>query len=227
MKPSARSFTLLALMVVSAALGAALRPRISLADELAPIDLAAVVPKTFGEWHEEVNRVAQLVNPQQRNMLDKIYSQTLNRTYVNSQGYRVMLSIAYGKNQSDALQLHKPELCYPAQGFTLLEKRSTALNIPGRPISATRLTTSLGQRFEPITYWTVVGDHIVTNGIDKKLAELRYAVGNRIPDGMLVRVSSIDPDTQNALKTQARFAADLVQSLPNALASRFAGIAKG
>jgi hypothetical protein len=44
---------------------------------------------------------------------------------------------------------------------------------------------------------------------------------------MLVRVSSIDPDTQTALKEQARFAADLVQSLPKAIASRFAGIAKG
>jgi EpsI family protein len=227
MKPTAKSFILLGLMVVSAALGAALRPRISLADELPPIDLASMVPKAFGEWHEEVNRAAQVVNPQQRDMLDKIYSQTLSRTYVNSQGYRVMLSIAYGKNQSDALQLHKPEICYPAQGFTLLEKRSTALNIPGRPISATRLATKFGQRHEPIIYWTVVGDHIVTNGIDKKLAELRYAISNRIPDGMLVRVSSIDPDTQSALKTQSRFAADLVQSLPKTFASRFAGIAKG
>jgi EpsI family protein len=227
MKPTAKSFILMGLMLVSAALGAALRPRISLADERPPIDLAAMVPKTFGEWHEEVNLAAQVVNPQQRDMLDKIYSQTLSRTYVNSQGYRVMLSIAYGKNQSDALQLHKPEICYPAQGFTLLEKRSTALNIPGRPISATRLDTKFGQRHEPIIYWTVVGDHIVTNGIDKKLAELRYAISNRIPDGMLVRVSSIDPDTLSALKTQARFASDLVQSLPKTLASRFAGIAKG
>jgi EpsI family protein len=226
MKLTAKSVVLLALMLLSAALGAALRPRINLADERPPIDLAAMVPKTFGDWREEVNLVAQVVNPQQRDMLDHIYSQTLSRTYVNAQGYRVMLSIAYGKNQSDALQVHKPEICYPAQGFRLMDKQSTSLNILGRPIAATRLSTSLGQRKEPITYWTVVGDHIVTNGIDKKLAELRYAITNRVPDGMLIRVSSIDPDTQNALKAQARFAADLVQSLPNALATRFAGIAK-
>jgi len=224
MKLSIKSIVLLALMLLSAALGAALRPRISLADERPPIDLAAMVPKTFGDWHEEIKLVAQVVNPQQRDMLDKIYSQTLSRTYVNSQGYRIMLSIAYGKNQSDALQMHKPEICYPAQGFMLTAKQSTALDILGKPIAATRLVTNLGKRHEPITYWTVVGDHIVTNGIDKKLTELRYAFANRIPDGMLVRVSSIDPDTPNALKTQAQFAADLVQSLPNAFASRFAGI---
>jgi EpsI family protein len=227
MKLTVKSIVLLALMLLSAALGAALRPRIELADERTPIDLATMVPTTFGDWHEEVNRAAQVVNPQQRDMLNKIYSQTLSRTYVNTQGYRVMLSIAYGKNQSAALQMHKPEFCYPAQGFTLMDKQSTALNILGTPIAATRLVTALGQRHEPLTYWTVVGDHIVTNTITKKLVELRYSISNRIPDGMLVRVSSIDPDTQTALNKQARFAADLVQSLPDTLASRFAGVAKG
>jgi EpsI family protein len=226
MNITVKTIVLLALMLLSAALGAGLRPRIDLADERPPIDLATMVPKTFGDWHEEVNLVAQVVNPQQRDMLDKIYSQTLSRTYINAQGYRVMLSIAYGKNQSKALQMHTPEFCYPAQGFTLMDRQSTALNILGTPIAATRLVTNLGQRHEPITYWTVVGDHIVTNTINKKLVELRYAITNRIPDGMLVRVSSIDRDTGNALKMQAQFAADLVQSLPNKLASRFAGIAK-
>ena len=47
-----------------------------------------------------------------------------------------MLSIAYGKNQSDALQLHKPEICYPAQGFTLLAKQNTPLDLLGKPIAA-------------------------------------------------------------------------------------------
>lgn len=226
MKLTFKSIVLLALMLLSAALGAALRPRIDLADERRPIVLAAMVPKTFGDWREEVNLVAQVVNPQQREMLNKIYSQTLSRTYVNTHGYRVMLSIAYGKDQSDALQMHKPEFCYPAQGFTLLDKQSIALNILGTPVAATRLVTDLGQRHEPLTYWTVVGDHIVTNSINKKLVELRYAITNRIPDGMLVRLSSIDRDTGNALKMQAQFATDLVQSLPNELASRFAGIAR-
>ena len=72
---------------------------------------------------------------------------------------------------------------------------------------ATRLETHLGQRFEPVTYWTVVGDHITTTGVNKKLTEMRYGLRGRVPDGMLVRVSSIDRDSPRAHRIQAEFAA--------------------
>ncbi len=220
---TAKNIVLLVLMLLSAALGAVLRPTISLADERPPIDLAAMVPTAFGDWREEVNLMAQVVNPQQRKMLEETYSAILNRTYVNAQGYRVMLSIAYGKNQRDALQLHQPEACYPAQGFTLHEKQVGSLDLLGRPIPATRLATSMGQRFEPVTYWAVVGDSITTFGLQKKWIELRYALHNRIPDGMLVRVSSIDKGTDNAYTMQNQFATAMVAAISEVDRSRFAG----
>lgn len=223
MKLIQKNIVLLVLMLLSAALGAILRPTIHLTDERPPIDLAAVVPTAFGGWHEEINLLTQVVNPQQKGGIDKIYSQTLSRTYVNTQGYRIMLSIAYGKNQSDALQLHKPEICYPAQGFTLLNKHISPLDLLGTPISATRLVTSLGQRFEPITYWTIVGDHIVTSGTDKKLTEMRYSLAKRIPDGMLVRVSSIDKGSENAYAKQSQFANAMVAAIAPMHRARFAG----
>lgn len=218
-----KSIVLLTLMLLSATLGAVLRPAINLADERPPIDLAAMVPVAFGDWRKEINLLTQVVNPQQKGVIDKIYSQTLSRTYVNTQGYRIMLSIAYGKNQSDALQLHKPEICYPAQGFTLLATLRGPLNLLGTPISATRVATSLGQRFEPVTYWTVVGDHVVTGGNDKKWIELSYALQNRIPDGMLVRLSSIDKGTENAYAQQSLFANAMVAAIAPSHRARFAG----
>lgn len=223
MTPSIKNIVLLLLMLSAAALGAAMRPTIILADERPPIDLAAMVPTAFGDWHEQTNVLAQVVNPQQKSVLDKIYSQTLSRTYINAQGYGIMLSIAYGKNQSDALQLHKPEICYPAQGFMLLNKQTATLDLLGRPISAVQLETSLGRRFEPVTYWTVVADHITTSGIDKKLTEMRYALRDRIPDGMLVRVSSIDQDTANAQAQQKQFAGDMINAIAPEYRQRFAG----
>jgi len=51
--------------------------------------------------------------------LDKLYSQILNRVYVNATGYRIMLLLAYGSDQHGSLQADKPEVCYPAQGFAL------------------------------------------------------------------------------------------------------------
>lgn len=226
MKISTTNIVLLVLMLLSAAMASMLRPTISLADERPPISLQTMVPTQFGEWRELPNTSAAIVDPTQQEVLDKIYSETLTRTYVNPAGYRIMLSIAYGKNQSDALQLHKPEVCYPAQGFALLAKQTTALDLTGTPITATRLQTSLGQRFEPITYWTVVGDRITTGGINKKLTEMRYAMQGRIPDGMLVRVSSIDTTVDRAYAIQSQFAKQMVLAIAPDVRKRFAGLAE-
>ena len=223
MKLPIKNIVLLVLMLLSAALAAAMRPTISLADERPPIDLAAMVPGAFGDWHEEVNLSNQLVNPQQKTLIDKIYSQTLSRNYINRQGYRIMLSIAYGANQGKALQLHTPELCYPAQGFTLLSKQPGKMDLLDRPLATIRLETSSGQRHEPLTYWTVVGDHNVIGGLDKKLTEMRYALTGRIPDGMLVRVSSIDQSTERAYNMQKQFASAMIAAIASEHRSRFAG----
>jgi EpsI family protein len=223
MTVSIKNIILLALMLLAAGMGLVMRPTISMADERPPIDLKAMVPTAFGGWQEQLNTSTQIIDPQQKEVLEKIYSETLTRTYVNSQGYRIMLSIAYGKNQSDALQLHKPEICYPAQGFVLQNKQPGKLDLLGRPITAIRLQTSLGQRFEPITYWTVVADHVTTSGMDKKLTEMRYAMTGKIPDGMLVRVSSIDKGTDSAYALQAQFANAMVQAIAPEHRTRFAG----
>ena len=210
-------------MLTSAGLGVALRPTISIADDLPPIDLKTLVPTSFDNWHEDFNVSVQIINPQQKQILDLIYDKTLSRTYVNSQGYRIMLSIAYGKNQSGTLQLHKPEICYAAQGFSLLKARPGKLDLLGGTIAVSRLETSLGQRFEPITYWTIVGDRITSSMVDKRLTEVRYAMRGRIPDGMLVRISSIDTATDNAYAIHTHFASAMIQAISPAYRNRFAG----
>ena len=218
-----KNIVLLALMLASAVMASVLRPTLSLADERPPISLKTMVPLFFGDWRELPNMSAQIVDPQQKELLEQIYSETLSRTYVNSNGYRIMLSIAYGKNQSDALQLHKPEVCYPAQGFQLTANQRGTLDLLGRPITAVRLQTHLGQRHEPLTYWTVVGDHVTKSGIDKKLTEMRYALDGKIPDGMLVRVSSIDLGPENAYALQSQFAKQMIDAIAPENRNRFAG----
>ena len=223
MKISAPNIVLLLLMLLSAAMASALRPTISLADERPPISLKAMVPTAFGDWQEQLLNSAQIIDPQTKQKLDAIYSETLTRTYVNSKGYQIMLSIAYGRNQSDALQMHKPEVCYPAQGFVLQEKRAGTLDLGAVIIPATRLMTTLQQRREPVTYWTVVGDHVSSSGLDKKLTEMKYALQNRIPDGMLIRVSSIDGNMPRAHQFQHQFAVEMVAAINPANRHRFAG----
>ena len=224
MKIALKDIVLLTLMLLSAVLGYALHPRILLADELPPVELETMVPSAFGEWYEVSSLSAQVVNPEQRTVLDKLYSQTLSRSYVNKSGYRVMLSIAYGKNQSKDTQLHKPELCYPAQGFTVLSKKGVTLNLPGNEVTATRLETRLGPRVEPLVYWTVIGDRVTTTAMSMRFAGLWYALTNRIPDGMIVRISSIDQITDKASQIQDEFANEMVAAIEPINRHRFLGL---
>jgi len=111
-----------------------------------------------------------------------------------------MLSIAYAEDQLDGMQIHHPEVCYPAQGFHLDNKTNGIVELDDlHRLKVKILELNLGnQRYEPVTYWATIGDDAITNGTEKKLIEPRYGLRGLIPDGMLIRVSSIDRDSNNA-----------------------------
>ena len=77
-------------------------PRRMMADALPVMDLATKVPESFGVWRVDPSVVPVLPDPTVTEQLESLYSQTLNRTYIRPDGSRVMLSIAYGKNQNSA-----------------------------------------------------------------------------------------------------------------------------
>ncbi|HEU6453826.1 MAG TPA: EpsI family protein [Roseateles sp.] len=211
-----------ALMVAGALLAALLKPSVLLADQLEPLDLARMVPQQIGGWKMVSEGGGLIVDPGQRELIQTIYTQTLNRAYRDSKGYLVMLSIAYGRDQRDALQVHRPEVCYPAQGFVLHDKRpATLAGLEAVPL--TQMETQMRNRHEPVSYWTMIGDRPYSGSLAKKLYEIRYGIAGVIPDGMLVRVSSIDADAENAYGRQRDFALALVASLPPEVRPRFAG----
>ena len=70
---------------------------------------------------------------------------------------------------------------------------------------ARRLVARQGGRIEPTTYWITVGDAVAPSGTAQKLAQLRYGVRGVVPDGLLMRVSSIDADPVRAHALQAEF----------------------
>ena len=61
---SIKKWLLLALMLLSAGLGASLKPTIYLADELPTVNLSAMVPIAFGDWKEIPQTMTQIVDPQ-------------------------------------------------------------------------------------------------------------------------------------------------------------------
>ena len=223
--PSNRIALVLAALMFAASAGAIVaRPTTKLADERPAISLESMIPEQFGDWRQEPQQIVQVVNPQTQELLDKLYSQILTRTYVNASGYRLMLSIAYGSDQHGSLQAHKPEVCYPAQGFVVQKNETGLLATSFGTIPMRRLFTTMGARQEPLTYWFTVGDQAVQGKTQKRLVDLRYGLTGRIPDGMLFRVSSIDPDQTRAYQLQDHFINQLLQSVSPAERRRLSGL---
>ncbi len=227
MKTMSVAVTVAALMLVASVGSIAARPTAKAVDKGEVISLETMVPKTFGDWSELREQGAQVVNPETEALLNKLYSQILTRTYVDKQGYRVMLSMAYGDDQRGGLQAHRPEVCYPAQGFKLGRVEESMLPTPFGSIGVRRLTTSLGDRHEPVTYWLTVGDQIVRSALDRRIAQIRLGLTGQIPDGLLFRVSSIDPDNDRAFRMQQKFVADMMTAVPGQTRKLLSGLEPG
>jgi len=201
------------LMAASFAGAVAWRPTVKLADQRPKVNLETMFPKAFGDWRADDRMPVQLISPDTQALLGKIYNQTLSRTYVNGEGEHIMLSVAYGGDQSDATRAHRPEVCYPAQGFQITARGEGVVSLGGRSLRVRQLVSKLGARNEPISYWITVGERTTLSGTEQKLAQLAYTVRGVIPDGMLVRVSSIDADAERAYKLHEAYVIALVQAL--------------
>ena len=201
------------LMLVGSVAGTLGRPNLHLADQIGQPNLQTLFPSTLGDWRIATGQPLILPSPDVQAELDAIYNQVLARTYVNAVGQAIMLTVAYGGDQSDGTSAHRPEVCYPVQGFTITSNQAGSLRVGQREIPVRRLMARRGTRNEPVTYWVAVGNEVVTTGIGQKLAQMRYGLHGVIADGMLVRVSSIDADMNRAHALQAGFLEDLSRSL--------------
>ena len=224
MKANTVALTLAALMCTASIASIAVRPGQKATDKGKAISLEAIVPRGFGDWTELPEQNAQVVNPQTKELLDKLYSQLLSRTYVNKQGYRIMLSMAYGDDQRGGLQAHRPEVCYPAQGFKLGKVEDGVLATSYGKIDVRRLNTTYGARIEPVTYWLTVGDEVIRTPLDKRISQIRLGLTGQIPDGLLFRISSIDGDADRAFATQQKFVADMMAAVPAAARKQLSGL---
>lgn len=205
---------ILVAMIAASALATSLVPSKRLSDEWPIGNLNKTIPEQFGHWKLDQASSAYIVDPTMRESLWGIYSQTVSRTYVHSSGYRLMLSIAYGGDQSRALQVHRPEVCYAAGGFRILMRDKTEIRIMDSLIPAMHLIAQQDNRLEPITYWVRIGKTLVRGNVEQGLARLHYRFNGYIADGLLFRVSSIDSAPSRAFEMQDQFVADLKAALP-------------
>ncbi|MES2317530.1 MAG: exosortase B [Pseudomonadota bacterium] len=214
----------LVLMAAAASASVVIRPARMLADATPKIILATSVPAAFGDWKLDPDAVAVVPWAEKREAMSQIYSQTLSRTYVNGAGARVMLAIAYGSNQTRQLRAHRQEVCYVAQGFQIDSLRKANLLVDGVAVPATRMVATNGARTEPVTYWFTMGSNVVRSYYDRQVVELRYALSDYIPDGYLLRVSTIGADEGAAFALQGVFVNELMKSLSPQVRAKLLGL---
>jgi len=210
--------------MASGAAAIAMVPRVGVAEMTASVPLETLFPPQFGSWRIDPTLIPIEPNAEMRKVLAEAYDQTLARTYVNAQGYRVMLSVAYGGRRNQGMDIHRPEVCYPAQGLAIRsDTRKSIFELGPDRLLINRLVAGTGNRNEPISYWLVIGRGVASFGYGHRLALLKYGLTGHVPDGMLVRVSSIDDDEAYAFARQEEFMRDMLAAMTPDFRNRLLG----
>jgi EpsI family protein len=188
-----RTIAITGLLLLTAFLGVQLRPTIIEGE--APPKLDQVVPKEFGVWRDVPSPMVQVdtfVNEEGASR-DQPYDDLVSRTYINGQGEQIMVALAYGKHQRQEVKIHRPELCYPAQGWRVL--KLTPVTFPfstptGQPVIGHRLLTQRGNgAIEAVSYWIRIGNSYSDSAWQTRMTIMKEGLQGRMTDGILVRVS--------------------------------------
>ena len=206
-----RSLLIGTTLALTAGVAYAATPRRS-ENRLAKEKLGRFVPMRIGGWEfESANGV--IVPREDEGAPQDGYDQVLTRAYQSADEPRVMLLLAYGSTQGGSLQLHRPETCYPGQGFRLSQFRDHELQLTDTvPVLGRCFTAQRDDRIERILYWTRISNAFPRNTAQEYRAIFTSILTGVIPDGILVRLSTLEPDIARADRALARFAELLVKS---------------
>lgn len=184
------------------------------------VDLENEVPRAFGDWKERASPFVQvsLATGGQPD-LNQPYDQTLMRAYENSRGDTVYLALAWGREQRQEVKIHRPDLCYIAQGFEVISLKPTEFNLASinmRP-EGKHMIASLGRTTEFVSYWIRIGSLFSESAVETRMHILSEGVKGKTLDGILVRASvriNGEREADEIWQQLDSFLADLVKSSP-------------
>ena len=190
-------------------LAAARQPR-PIATPVLKDALEKLIPFRIGDW--TYRDASGIVLPPADALSDALYSGLVTRSYISPTGAPIMLLVAYSNVQDGMLQVHRPETCYPAGGYRLSPTR--VMQVPtaaGTIIPASSFSADGVSRTEQVLYWTRIGNLFPTSWLDQRIAVMRANLAGVIPDGALIRISTLAPDMASAQADLMAFAAQLVK----------------
>jgi EpsI family protein len=163
--------------------------------------------------------VTDLVAPKiEGSLVTKLYGETVGRVYTRRQGGGdVMMLLAHGDTQSDDLQLHRPEVCYPAFGFAISQSGPMRVAVgPGVALPSRRLIAQAPDREETIIYWSRLGEYMPIDRREQQIDRLRTAMMGEVADGLLARFSVVGPDPTASMTLMTDFIPELLRQTPAA-----------
>ncbi|MEO1730138.1 MAG: exosortase C-terminal domain/associated protein EpsI [Pseudomonadota bacterium] len=158
-----------------------------------PIDdetFSDAIPDQIGGWKSRES--VDLVLPAEDEAQDALYQNLETRIYEGAGLPAVMFLLGFSSIQQNNIQIHRPEVCYPANGFPILSAKSITIDHGQTRIGARELVAKRGELNERIIYWVRVGDDFPTGWLEQRLSMARSNLLGQIPDGLLLRVSMIE-----------------------------------
>lgn len=212
MKMDRRSILFASLCAASFASAEWLRPRTPL--QFKPSgSLDSTIPGEFGSWKSQYDPTL-VVPPSEDSLAGQLYDDLLMRRYRDgTTGLEVFFLAAYGATQTDELQLHRPESCYPAVGLPITKRRRDALDYGKRTIPAVSLLSEIPGRIEQIFYWSRLADRFPTSAAEQREDKLDLAFAGKIPDGILVRLSTVRKSEDEAQADLKVFASGMLDAM--------------
>jgi EpsI family protein len=147
-----------------------------------PMGVSMDLPESIGQW----TGVRQTISQAELEGLaaDTSFSR---RMYYNAFGDQILVSIVLAGEDPDN-SIHRPERCLPAQGWTIMDSRTVAINEPGiagGSLNVTRLHNQ--QKFKDDKgnlhtvynlnyYWFVGYTNVTPSHIDRALMDIRDRV---------------------------------------------------
>jgi EpsI family protein len=210
---SRRQFVLGSALLGLAGLGALARPPRPPGRPGLQRELEAGLPDRVGNYARRT--AAGVVLPRQDELSRQIYDGFVAHAYVAPGLAPIFLVVAYGSVQDYALQLHRPEYCYPASGYTIGDLAHDDLHLPGRTIRSSRMEASLARRIDSVLWWTRIGNDFPVTVWEERGEILAAALRREVPDGVLVRLSTAA--SPGSVATLEAFASDMMGNVAPAI----------
>jgi EpsI family protein len=145
---------------------------------------------------------------------------SLLRVYHRSDAPPVIVYIGFYGELSKVLEVHTPELCYPAQGWNILALRKPAIgNFREKQIPALEIVTEKDGNRRLVMWWYNAGSRPIQTRIRYVYAMLAMSTLTGRTDGSMVRIETpiVNGNETAAVARMEEFGKDFLPELNEAL----------